>query len=125
MIQIEEAQLHSINKNANQELIVKLRIKKTDYTPELEEQLYNYSDNKEVIAIVMQPFTQQVVQVSKSNKIQKLCWIMQLYADKQNIDISDLKQKLYTKYWILSRKELSESEIEEETKNYQAGLEYD
>lgn len=59
------------------------------------------------------------------NKLQKLWWLMSLYCKKQWLSIQIEKQKLYQKYNINSRSELSEDQIDEEIKTYKAGLEYD
>ena len=120
---IQESIIYSVTKNINQELIVKIKIKPEDYTQELEDLLYK---TKIPLAIVMQPFqSEEPKQPTIWEKRAKLAGLMELYAKKENTDIEIVKQKLYDKYKIKSRTELTEVELDFEIKSFISGLEYE
>lgn len=50
---------------------------------------------------------------------QTLALSMREYSEKFGIDLEKVKQDLYKKYWIKSRKELSSSELQKEINIYQ------
>jgi len=124
MIQITEAQLHSVSKNVNQELIIKLRIKPEDYNQQLEDSLYLESWKKTPMAVVMQEFQTTEQKPTIWEKRAKLAWLMIRYWEKENTDINDIIQKLYNKHKITSRTQLTEIQLDEEIKSYQAWLQY-
>jgi hypothetical protein len=124
MIQITEAQLHSVSKNVNQELIIKLRIKPEDYNQELEDSLYLESWKKTPMAVVMQEFQNIEQKPTIWEKRAKLAWLMIRYAEQEKTDIKTEVNKLYIKHWITSRTQLAEYQLDEEIKSYQAGLQY-
>lgn len=125
MITIQEAVINSPNINSNQELIIKLRIKKEDYTQDMIDEIYRIKDSGTPMAIVMQEF-QQVEQNENTigKKRAKLAYLMEKYAEKEWTDIETEKQRLYSKWWIKSRSQLQEEHLDWEILSYQAWLNY-
>lgn len=125
MIQIEELQLYSVNKNVNKQIIIKLIVNPEDYTPELEDLLYESSQNKKTFACVLQEFQQEEPkQPTIWEKRVKLDYLMKQYCEKESLWFQTHLWSFYSKYWITSRTQLTEEQLDEEIKSYQAWLNY-
>ena len=124
-INISEVQLYSINKNVNKQLVIKLIVNPIDYSQQLEDLLYDSSLNKKTFAAVFAEFQSEEVKLPTIwEKRAKLAWLMIRYWEKENTDINDIIQKLYNKHKITSRTQLTEIQLDEEIKSYQAWLQY-
>lgn len=126
MIQIAESKIVNPKINSNRELIFSVRIKREDYNNDLWDSICLASDNGTPLAIVMQEFQwEEAPDNNLSSKRSRLAYIMQKYSEKQGTDAKETINKLYNKYNITSRSQLTEKQLDEEIKIFTLGLEWD
>ena len=130
MIKIFETKIASVNKNTHKELKVSFIIKPEDYTIEQENMFYDLKNNWTIWAFAFQEteFTEDTGKSEKEIKnklLQDLAFYMSKYSEKEIIDIENLKQDLYKKYWVASRSELSIIDLKKEVDSFKAWLLYD
>jgi len=126
---IEEALIVSPTINSNQELILKLRVKREDYSMEIFEELVNLKDTWKPMSIVMKSFQPTENPVDDyiwriNSKRQKLAFLMEQYCENQWIDTNTEIEKIYTRYNVNSRANLTEPQLDTEIKFYEAWLNY-
>ncbi len=54
-ILLKETVIMSVSKNTFREITIKMKLHPSDYTPELEEQLYLLRENSEALVVAIQP----------------------------------------------------------------------
>lgn len=126
---IEEALIVSPTINSNQELILKLRVKREDYSMEIFEELISLKDTWKPMSIVMKQFQPTENPVDDyiwriNSKRQKLAFLMEQYCENQWIDTNTEIEKIYTRYNVNSRANLTEPQLDTEIKSYEAWLNY-
>lgn len=120
-----EAKLKFVKKTAY-EFSMKVIIKLEDITEEQREALFKLELIGEPIDIQFrhfqkeEPFSDE--KDSKSQMLQKLGWLMTLYCQQKNLAISDEIRKVYEKYNIVSRRDLTEEQLEKIIDQYKTWL---
>lgn len=124
MLKILETKVHSVNKNKYEELRVSFLIKKEDYTPEIEQEFFRLSRDGECGALVFQ-WVENFEKVDRNKLLQDLWFFMIKYIEKVGGSIEQEKQRIYKKYKIKSRTEMTHLELQYEIDSYKAWLNYD
>lgn len=122
MIKIIESKITNPKINSNRELIFSVRIKREDYDNELWEDICSLADNWTPVAIWMEWVSEFNSQPTIWEKRSKLASLMIRYSELIKTDPKTQTQKLYDKYNITSRTQLTETQLDEEIKVYQAWL---
>ena len=96
MIKITETKIVNITKNKFKDLKISFTIKKEDLTPELENKLFDLCEWGNLLAMWIQEteFTEDTglsEREIKNKLLRKLAFLMVKYAEKENCDISNLK----------------------------------
>lgn len=124
MIKITESKITNPKINSNRELIFSCRIKREDYNNDLWDDICSLSDNWTPVAIIMEWVEEFNEKPTISEKRSKLAYLMWEYSKKESTDIETEKQRIYNKYKISSRTQLTEYQLDEEIKSYQAWLQF-
>lgn len=101
---------------------ITLNIKEEDLGKKQRDILEELWKNGESLAWVFVDFQKEK---KEKNNLSTLHFFMEKYAEKENISIETEKQRLYKKYSINSRRELTKEQINYEIESYKAWLEYD
>lgn len=122
-IVIAEAELTSPSINAHDFLVFRVRVANTDWNQETKDSIYAAARNGTTMAIVLQPFQQEAPkQDAMAQKRSKLAYLMQKYCEQEWTRIEEETSRIYAKYSIASRTELTEWQLDKEIDSYGAWL---
>lgn len=119
---MNECKISTVRLNARNELSFKITVKQEDYS-KVERELMKQADiNWDLLDL---KFTGLVSwdqeKQNKSNRV-RLNWIMMTYCEKSGIRIEYEKERLYAKYKVSSRRDISPSDVESEIESYRVWL---
>ena len=115
---MRDAKVTNYKIDSRDTLTFKITLKVEDYTV-AERELLKWADNNwntldlDIIWLVNWDKDKQ-----KKKKIQQLVMNMNSYAEKSNEDIEKLKQELYNRYNVASRKDLTLEQLDYEIESY-------
>lgn len=122
MIQIKEAIVSSVRPLKNKSLAVTIWIKSEDISKEDIEKLQDYWTSETPLVWVIQEFTWEIIEDVKPRLKRRLAIVIKSYCEKENINEDDEVKKIYSKYNIESRKELTEKQLRELIDSYSLWL---
>jgi hypothetical protein len=113
-ILLKETVIMSVSKNTFREITVKMKLHPSDYTPELEEQLYSLRENGEPLVVAIMPSGYIPPTDDKNNRLAFLHKCMLRYSDITGTSIETLVADIYKRYVVRTRKDLTPDQIETE-----------
>lgn len=127
-IEIKECVFRNVRILKNWGLSINFELKKEDLTDELRKRIEEAWQTSEVLAWVFVSFWEEENKIfeknSKTENLSKLHFLMEKYCEKEGITLFDEIQKIYKKYNVTSRRDLSEKDLENEIESYKLGLYY-
>ena len=127
-IEIKECVLRNVRILKNWGLSISFELKKEDLTEELRKRIEEAWQTSEVLAWVFVSFWEEENKIfeknSKTENLSKLHFLMEKYCEKEGITLFDEIQKIYKKYNVTSRRDLTEKDLENEIESYKLGLYY-
>lgn len=127
-IEIKECVLRNVRILKNWWLSINFELKKEDLTDELRKRIEGAWQTSEVLAWVFVSFWEEENKIfeknSKTENLSKLHFLMEKYCEKEGITLFDEIQKIYKKYNVTSRRDLTEKDLENEIESYKLGLYY-
>ena len=127
-IEIKECVLRNVRILKNWGLSISFELKKEDLTEELRKRIEEAWQTSEVLAWVFVSFWEEENKIfeknSKTENLSKLHFLMEKYCEKEGLTLFDEIQKIYKKYNVTSRRDLSEKDLENEIESYKLGLYY-
>lgn len=121
MIQIKEAQI-SWFRPLKYGVSISLNIKEEDLEKVDRDKLEDFWKTWKSIVSIIQDFEEKTEK--KENKKGYLALLMQKYCDKEVIPLTTEIERIYKKYNISSRAELTDEQVEYEIESYKAGLNF-
>lgn len=107
--------------NERKELIVSFICKEWDYT-EIEAELLRQAKNEWNFLDISFDWLVKWTEDQRKKELQKLGWLLAKYCENAWISESTEIQRLYNKYWIISRTQLTDDQLSVEIESYRAGL---
>lgn len=127
-IEIKECVFRNVRILKNWGLSINFELKKEDLTDELRKRIEEAWQTSEVLAWVFVSFWEEENKIfeknSKTENLSKLHFLMEKYCEKEGITLFDEIQKIYKKYNVTSRRDLTEKDLENEIESYKLGLYY-
>lgn len=120
MIQIKEAQV-SWFRPLKFWVSVSLNIKDEDLTKQERDLIEEYWKNGDSVVVVLQPFTKPY-KLEVRSKASTLHYYMKLYCEKEHISEEIEVKKIYDKYNVTSRSQMSDNDLDFEIESYKAWL---
>lgn len=124
MIQIKEALINSVRPLKNKSLAVTLWIKAEDINEIDRKQLEDYWTSETPLVAVLQEFDWIKEEDPKPKLRQRLAIIIKIYCEKFNTSEEEELKNIYSKFWIESRKDLTEKQLKELIDSYELWLTY-
>lgn len=119
-IKLTDCQILSPSLNGRQELVIRIKVKKEDYTLEDYKNLCETCDTTQ-FAVVLQPFQEEVVD-HKPKLIQSLVLTIKEYCELGWYEEDTEVKRLYAKYKVNSRSEMTEHQLKESIESYRYGI---
>lgn len=119
MFQFQESQILTPSINGRQELVFKIKVKKEDYTLEDFEKMALMFENTS-FAIVLAPFQEEKQEDPLPKLRRQLVMAQKEYCEKWGYKEEDEKQRVYKKYNVISRWDLTIEQLESEIESYKA-----
>lgn len=127
-IEIKECVLRNVRILKNWGLSINFELKKEDLTEDIRKRIEEAWQTSEVLAWVFVSFWEEENKIfeknSKTENLSKLHFLMEKYCEKEGITLFDEIQKIYKKYNVTSRRDLTEKDLENEIESYKLGLYY-
>ena len=127
-IEIKECVFRNVRILKNWGLSINFELKKEDLTEDLRKRIEEAWQTSEVLAWVFVSFWEEENKIfeknSKTENLSKLHFLMEKYCEKEGITLFDEIQKIYKKYNVTSRRDLTEKDLENEIESYKLGLYY-
>ena len=127
-IEIKECVFRNVRILKNWGLSINFDLKKEDLTEDLRKRIEEAWQTSEVLAWVFVSFWEEENKIfeknSKTENLSKLHFLMEKYCEKEGITLFDEIQKIYKKYNVTSRRDLTEKDLENEIESYKLGLYY-
>ena len=127
-IEIKECVFRNVRILKNWGLSINFELKKEDLTEDLRKRIEEAWQTSEVLAWVFVSFWEEENKIfeknSKTENLSKLYFLMEKYCEQEWITLFDEIQKIYKKYNVTSRRDLSEKDLENEIESYKLGLYY-
>lgn len=117
MFQFPEAKVLSPSINSRRELVLKLKIKPEDYQIEDFERLANMVDTVS-FAVVMSEFQEQPIEDDLTNLRRQLVMAKKEYCEVSGSSEEAEKERVYKKYNVASRGDLTKEQLEDEIESY-------
>lgn len=124
MIQIKEALINSVRPLKNKSLAVTLWIKAEDINEQDRKQLEDYWTSETPLVAVLQEFDWIKEEDITPKLRQRLAIIIKSYCEKYNTSEEEELKKIYSKFWIETRKDLTEKQLRELIDSYELWLQY-
>jgi len=121
MFQFPEAKVLSPSINSRRELVLKLKIKPEDYQMADFERLANMVDTVS-FAVVMNPFQEEEIEDPLPKLRIQLVMTQKEYCEKSGENEEAEKNRLYQKYNVASRGDLTKEQLEDEIESYRYGI---
>jgi len=129
-----EAQVRWVNKYSPKEIKALFRTHPEDFTPEIEACFFDLKDSGKTIRLVLleevedgpEPVSEELLPPTEEKherdpiaiKRQRLALNIESYALQFNKTIDEIKQEIYDRYKITSRKELTIEQLNQEIRRY-------
>lgn len=124
MIKIKEMLINSVRPLKNRSLAITIWIKQEDISKDDVDKLQDYWTSETPIVWILQEFEWEVIEDKTPKLRQRLAILLKDYCEKNFIKEEDELKKLYSKYWIETRKDLTETQLNEIIEMYQLWLFY-
>lgn len=126
MIEIKEAIVNSVRPLKNRSIAVTLWIKSEDISKQDIEKLNDCWTMETPVALVIQDFEKNNAVDEEKERLNKkktrLEMLITEYCEKTFSNKNEELERLYKKYWVTSRRELTETQLNECIDSYEAGL---
>ena len=119
---MQDIKISNYKINEREELSFKVLIKPWDFTIAEKELIKNATKQWDYLDLTITWLISWDTEKLRKEKLVKLNWLMSVYCEKNILDIDCEKNRLYEKYNIKSRKELSDSDLDSEIESYKAWL---
>lgn len=119
-IKLTDCQVLSPSLNGRQELVIRIRVKKEDYDLSDYKNLCEMCDTTQFV-VLLQPFQEETVD-RKPKLIQTLVMTIKEYCEKWGYEEEDEVKRLYSKYKVNSRSEMTEYQLQESIESYRYGI---
>lgn len=119
---MQEVKINNTKINARNEISFKVTIKEWDYTVAERELLKQAEINWDMLDLNIVWLVNWDSEKQNKANLVKLNWIMMVYCDKSNTSMDIEKFKLYKKYKVSSRRDISASDVESEIESYRVWL---
>ena len=118
MITFSEAKVLAPSIGSRRQLKFTLTIKPEDITQEAQEALWNAYENGTPVAVAMEEFKEDMGEDEMKQKRAELDRVIRDYCEFNGYDKEEEVKRLRARYEILSRKELTEPQIDTEIERY-------
>ena len=109
-------------KDSNNQLSFKIICKEGDYSTSEDELIKQSQNNGDSVDINITWLSiNNNIEWKRKESLQKLHSIICTYCDLTNNKVEEEIKKIYSKYWILSRKEMTDETIKNEYESYLLG----
>jgi len=119
---MKDIKINNLKLNARNELSFKVTIKELDYTLWEKELLKQAEINWNMLDVDIIWLVEWDKKENRDKKLKNLHSIMLVYAEKSWEKFEKLKDTLYTKYSIESRKNLNDSDLDQIIESYRVWL---
>lgn len=117
-----ECQIYGPTINSRRELIYKIRVK--EYDENIKNAVYDAADSWNPFVLVAKPFAEHKQTDQMPAKRAKLAHLMKIWCDQEAIQESQEIQRVYNKYNVTSRSDLTEDQIDKEIESYSTWINY-
>ena len=119
---MQEVKINKAVLNERKELVVHLLIKEWDYTDTEAELLRQSKINWDLLDLKFTGLTSWDIEKHNKTNLVRLNWLMTTYCEKAWVSMQEQTDRVYLKYKVTSRRDISPSDIENEIEIYKAGL---
>ena len=122
MIHISECELTAPQINGQRFLVFRVRAKPEDYDQETMDAVYDAVANGTPMECFFKPFQTEAAEDPLPKKRSRLAYLMQRWCEQESIREEDEVSRIYAKYCVTSRTDLTELQLDKEIDSYNAGL---
>lgn len=119
-IKLTDCQVLSPSLNGRQELVIKIKCKKEDYSLQDYKNLCETCDTTQFV-VLLQPFQEETVD-RKPKLIQTLVMTVKEYCEVGRYEEEDEVARIKAKYFVNSRSEMTEAQLEDAIERYRIGI---
>lgn len=119
---MKECKISTVRINERDELSFKVLVKREDYSDTEMQLMKNASVNWDLLDLSFSGLVSWDIQKQEKSNLARLNWVMSVYCDKANLNIEEEIKRLYTKYNVTTRKDISASDVESEIESYKMGI---
>lgn len=119
-IKLTDCQVLSPSLNERQELVIRIKCKKEDYSLQDYKNLCEMCDSTQ-FAVVIQPFQEETID-RKPKLIQTLVMTVKQYCEEGGYKEEEETARIKAKYSVNSRTEMTEHQLEDTIESYRLGI---
>ena len=120
---LPDSAIHSPRIDSAENLVFTLKLKKSDYNDATRQFIFDCYNSWKTVDFEVVGLWEKDDEIPKLR--QRLWLVMDEYSQKTKTPLESLKNSLYLRYKVTSRKELSREQLEEAIRFYQDGLTYE